>query len=41
MNILIMLIYIYACEYISMNVLELTSCIPYALGHPRILGVSA
>ena len=24
-----------------MNVLELTSCIPYALGHPRILGVSA
>ena len=24
-----------------MNVLELASCIPYALGHPRILGVSA
>ena len=32
---------IYACEYISMNVLGLASCIPYALGHPRILGVSA
>ena len=24
-----------------MNVLELASCIPYALGQPRILGVSA
>ena len=24
-----------------MNVLGLTSCIPYVLGHPRILGVSA
>ena len=32
---------IYACEYISMNVLGLASCIPYALGQPRILGVSA
>ena len=32
---------IYACEYISMNVLGLASCIPYALEHPRILGVSA
>ena len=31
----------YACEYISINVLGLASCIPYALGHPRILGVSA
>ena len=43
---LIVLIYInyvniYACEYISMNVLELASCITYALGHPRILGGSA
>ena len=26
--------------YISMRLLELASCIPYALGHPRILGVS-
>ena len=34
-------IYIYACKYIGMNVLELASCIPYALGHPRVLGVSA
>ena len=24
-----------------MNILELASCIPYALGHPRMLGVSA
>ena len=32
---------IYACGYISMNVLGLASCIPYALGHPRILEVSA
>ena len=32
---------IYASEYINMTVLELTSCIPYALEHPRILGVSA
>ena len=34
-------IYIYACEYISINVLRLASCIPYALGQPRTLGVSA
>ena len=24
-----------------MSLLELESCIPYAMGHPRILGVSA
>ena len=37
---LIMLIYIHVL-YISMSLLGLKSCIPYALGHLRILGVSA
>ena len=32
---------VYTCLYISMSLLGLASCIPYALGHPRILGVSA
>ena len=37
---LVMLTYIHVL-YISMSLLGLESCIPYALGHPRILGVSA
>ena len=30
---------IYICMYYRI-VMELASCIPYALGHPRIIGVS-
>ena len=32
---------VYICLYISMSLLGFASCIPYALGHPGILGVSA